>query len=188
MATKQTQDPTPALDRIVLKIDKMSRLFFFSENRYLSISVPLTVMVSSDNIPVFQYGDKEVDAEIISWLLMIAKNNDDVLSDDDYITFEMECDERNFDFISLRRLIDDADYGYIRYDVDPAGFKNARNNGKPHLHPLFHCDVHLSNSATFKIGCMKSVSPAQFIDLLDNTKDRWYAIPASETSKFNFLK
>lgn len=172
MAESPLPDATPQKDRIILKVEKMSRFFYFTEDKYISICIPIVVHVM-DNKPLFIYNDKEIDSELLSWLISCQlRSEEDLLSDEDYQLFLWRCEENNFDFFSLFKLFMEAEYGYIRYEIDAKRFNSARNKGKPHSHPLCHYDIHLSNHATFKLGCIKNISPTLFIDMLDNTKDR----------------
>ena len=59
------------------------------------------------------------------------------------------------------------DLGYIRYDIDP-----EHENGK--LHPLYHLDICLDNSATYKIGLNQEIRFDNFKDILDTATESWY--------------
>ena len=59
------------------------------------------------------------------------------------------------------------DLGYIRYDIDP-----EHENGK--LHPLYHLDICLDNSATYKIGLDKKIEFDDLKNILDITNECWY--------------
>ena len=59
------------------------------------------------------------------------------------------------------------DLGYIWYDIDP-----EHENGK--LHPLYHLDICLDNSATYKIGLNQEIRFDNFKDILDTTTESWY--------------
>ena len=62
--------------------------------------------------------------------------------------------------------------GYIRYDDDINGFKEAAQKGVPKQHPRYHYDVNYSQQAAFKIGLDKKITPDKFIQFLDDTLDR----------------
>lgn len=55
------------LNTVVIVIRKMSRLFFFSENRYISIAIPITVQHNEDKVPQFYYNTIHIDSEIWSY-------------------------------------------------------------------------------------------------------------------------
>ena len=60
--------------------------------------------------------------------------------------------------------------GYIRYDDDIDGFKEAAKKGVPKQHPRYHYDVNYSQQAAFKIGLDKKITPDKFIQLLEDRK------------------
>ena len=42
----------------------------------------------------------------------------------------------------------------------------------PKKHPRYHYDVNLDSQATFKLGLSRQITPDDFVDFLDNKKDR----------------
>lgn len=169
---------------VVLVIRKMTRLFFFSENRYISIAVPITILNNENKNPQFYHNSSQIDSEMWSWLIaMCITPLDDLCNQEDFVEFEYRCEERGIDIKQIFKTFKDADYGYLRYDIDPEGARKAKENGHPHLHPLYHCDIHLSNCATFKTGFINSISPSDFIDFIDNESDRWYVTPVKKLHK-----
>lgn len=45
------------------------------------------------------------------------------------------------------------------------------------MHPKHHLDINFSNSSTIKNGLSKKISQQDFIDIVDNKKNRWELIP-----------
>lgn len=170
--------------KLVLKRDKMSRLFYFSDKKYLSLSLPLCMDLNVDNKPRFHYNGHHIDSEM--WSKIIERSNCDNYEwmDDEWILSYPTSDDPEFRrFEDLYSHLTNAEYGYVRYDNDPAGYRAAKAQGKEHKHPLHHCDIHLSNDSTFKIGLTGKISENQFIEILDNEQMRWYMNPIQQNEK-----
>lgn len=95
----------------------------------------------------------ETDFEKVFEIMMETEQNDD--------EFTMEQMWTLFSYLLK------YDLGYIRYDIDP-----EHENGK--LHPLYHLDICLDNSATYKIGLNQEIRFDNFKDILDTTTESWY--------------
>ncbi len=174
--------------KIILIVDKMSRLFFISKNKFYSISFPFFIEKDNDNYIIkmkkFDYIDYfedenddyiEVDYQIISNVLSFIKcDNFKNQCSLDFITpiDEYEQYDKNF-WIFLRELLLMED-GYIRYDYDLYNYNKAKEIGKPHLHPLYHYDLFYSSNATFKVGLSNKINDKDFIDLLNINTDCQY--------------
>lgn len=50
------EEKDKATDRLVLYIDDMQRLFFFSENKYYSIMLPFTMKIDNDVVTFYYCG------------------------------------------------------------------------------------------------------------------------------------
>ena len=79
-------------------------------------------------------------------------------SDSEYVTDE---DKDVFSEVCM------LEAGYLRFDFDP---KNV--NGR--LHPLNHLDVNYSKDATYKIGLHEKMETEKFLQLLDNSQERFF--------------
>lgn len=168
------------IDNTVLVVNKMSRIFFFSEGKYMSIAIPFNIRVNGNNSPIFQHHDSEIDSQMWSLLVsMITKSVEEVRDSQEYIEYCCQADPNEMILSDILVTLQQADYGYLRYDYDPAGFKSAKDQDKPHTHPLYHYDIHLSNQATFKTGILEPLSPEKFINFVDNECDRWYVVPSA---------
>lgn len=164
-----------ATGKIVLLVDKMSRLFFLNEGKYYSIAFPFLVE-EMDKIQFSFNNLVDIDFEIISNILSVIKGKSfDALCSLDFADsiydFESEFNE-NF-WVVLRSLILNED-GYIRYDKDLAGYNEAKKKGHQHRHPIHHFDVCYSNMATYKIGLEEKITEKDFIDLLNIKSDCRY--------------
>jgi len=155
--------------KIILKIDKMNRLFFFTNKKYFSIVFPFFA-IKKENGYLFSFKNKiEIDSRLISQVLSIIKCDEfKAHCSLDFIEpicdYEEECDENFWIFLRELLLMED---GYIRYDYD-----EEHENGN--LHPLNHYDLFYSSHATFKIGLNQELDESDFLDLLDINSDCKY--------------
>lgn len=159
--------------KIVLYIDEMQRIFFFDKKKYYSIAIPFTLQLSHESTTLF-YNNIEIDAEIISNIITILL--DDSYQSNSYWDFFSLVDEQSSKGIELWAILKHLmtyDIGYLRFDDDDEGFRKAEERGMPLRHPRYHIDVNLSNASTFKHGLSTNICPQDFIDIIDNKKDRW---------------
>ncbi len=167
-----------SVGKILLIVDKMSRVFYFSENKYYSISFPFFVEKVENE---FTFGFKniiEVESRLINKILQIIKCDEfKEKCSLDFIApiceFEENCDENFWIFLRELLLMED---GYIRYDYDKDEYEKFKSKGEEDKHPLNHYDIFYTSSNTFKIGLKDKLSEDQFIDLFDNQKKRNYII------------
>ena len=164
------------VNRLVAYIDYMQRLFFFSDKRYFSVALPFTLKIYDDKVS-FSYQDRIVDAELISNIISVL--NSEMYDNQDCLDFMTPIDEygsENIAFWSILKYLMTYDLGYLRFDEDEKSYLSARRRGIPKKHPKFHLDINFSNSATFKSGLSKKINQQEFIDIVDNKKDRWLLI------------
>ena len=156
--------------KLVLYVDKMSRVFFSLHNKIFSFCFPFSINIPQDNhkISIKYKGYFEFDNISSSLLLSILEQND-IISD----TFE-NIGEKIFEII-LYNEWESIDYngfcvlikglmmfepGYIRYDYDP-------EHASEELHPLHHLDVFYSSNCTAKLGLKDNIDIEWLIDLLN---------------------
>ena len=157
------------IGKIILKIDKMNRLFFFKEEKYFSIVFPFFAIKEEEGY-LFSFKNKiEIDSRLISQVISIIKcdefkANCSLEFAQPICDYQEECDENFWEFLRELLLMED---GYIRYDYD-----EEHENGN--LHPLNHYDLFYSSHATFKIGLNDKLSEDEFVDLLDIKSDCKY--------------
>ena len=158
---------------MVLRVDKMRRLFFFSETKYFSISFPFFIKKDEDNQYTIYSNEIVIDPELISHVKGIINcNKFDAHCSSDFIEpiwdYEKEHEGEGikifWTFFKNLLLMED---GYIRYDYD-----EERHDG--HKHPLNHYDLFYSNNCTFKIGLSDKIEENELIDLIDITTDCKY--------------
>jgi hypothetical protein len=159
---------------IILRVDKMSRLFFFTEEKYFSIVFPFFVKFEDDKYQFRFQNLLEINSRLISQVLSIIKCDEfKATCSLDFISpicnYEEECDENFWLFLRELLLMED---GYIRYDYDL-----ANENG--HMHPLNHYDLFYSSNATFKLGLKEKDSHINFVDILDINTNCKYVIKSN---------
>ena len=147
-----------------LIVDKMSRLFFYKDNKYFSVAFPLTVI--TDDIEVTEittYSGKKLDFVNISAIISILdseyfKNNPSL------IDFPIEPLSIEASGIYFLEEILQFEPSYIRYDNDP-----INQNGK--LHPLNHLDINYSQYGTYKLGLQNTINDYYFENLQNTNTD-----------------
>jgi len=155
--------------KVILYIDKMSRLFFFSEKKYYSIVFPFHFLEENGKYKIIFQSNIEVNSQLISKVISIIKCDEfKAQCSLDFVEpvcdAEDDCDEKFWIFLRELLLMED---GYIRYDYDEE--HEDENN-----HPLNHYDLFYSSNATFKIGLSSLLREDEFVDLLDINRDCKY--------------
>lgn len=157
--------------KILLYVDKMSRLFFFTENKYFSISFPFLVHeLDEEQQHKFSFqNDINIDSKLIGQVIQIIKCDEfKEKCSFNFIApicdYEENCDENFWIFLRELLLMED---GYIRYDFDENNYKKFKEKGEEHLHPLNHYDLFYSNNTTFKIGLNYKINKDEFIDFVN---------------------
>lgn len=165
-------EKSEAVAEIKVVIDKMSRIFFFSENKYYSIVFPFKITEEDNNYYLYTKNDIEINSYFISKVKSAI--NCDSFSDSCVLDFADSLfdydngDEQIWDFIKELMLLED---GYIRYDSDLKGYEEAKAKGYPNRHPINHYDLFYTSPATFKIGLDNNHSLSEMIDLVDIKTD-----------------
>jgi hypothetical protein len=153
--------------KMKLLIDKMSRLFFYKQTKYFSVSFPFSVQVDKNRIAdISTLSGKVVDSQSISSVISILEDPKFKLNPS-LTDYYIESDTGDSDGIMILEEIFQSEPAYIRYDVDP---KNE--NGK--LHPLNHLDINYSTYGTYKIGLEKHIEKLSFDDFLNIRSDCFF--------------
>lgn len=170
-----TTPPTPMgvttpNKKLILYIDKMSRLLFCVENKMFSFRFPLQIQIEpEDNSLSIFYRDYFKIDNIISSLLVSVFGQEDIfehfLEDIDKKILEgiIENEWNDVDLDSLYKLAKQLvlfEPGYLRYDYD-----KAHANGS--LHPEHHLDIFFSSSVTMKLGLQKAIESEWMLDMLN---------------------
>lgn len=147
-----------SFSRLKIIIDKMSRLFIYSNLKYYSVSFPFVVNFDEGRIISFNtYSGKEINSKVISEITSIIKNKDFEINKS-LLDFYIEPNDIGFDSIYLLEEFFLIEPSYIRYDYDP-----GNENGK--IHPLHHLDIHYSQYSTLKVGLLSEIQEEYFEDM-----------------------
>lgn len=154
---------TKVSSKMKLIVDKMSRLFFYKDKKYFSISFPfLTTLDDINNvIELTTYTGKRLDSQSISAVISIIDSEHFKLNPS-LIDFYIEPYGIESSGLMLLEEIFQFEPSYIRYDNDP-------ENEKGKLHPLYHLDFNYSQYSTFKFGLPKEIS-SDYFENLQNIK------------------
>jgi hypothetical protein len=147
--------------KMVLHIDKMKRLFFFSERKYFSINFPFFINNSLDGNIIYDNYNKIIDSRIISKIIELFSEKNILTSNNLVVFFDMLEDiyeEKNIWNIIIELLT--FEEGYIRFDNDAEHISE--------LHPQYHIDMYYKESNKMKLGLKKIISEDEFLDLLDS--------------------
>lgn len=167
----------------VLYVDDMSRLFFFSENKYYSIVFPFHFLEKDGQYKIVFQSNIEITPQLISKVISTI-TCDEFKAQCSLDFIEPICnaqDECGDDFWELLRELLLMEDGYIRYDLDQENYDKAIKNKEEHKHPLNHYDIFYSSNATFKVGLSNAIDNDSFIDLLNiNSECNYLTKPRSK--------
>jgi hypothetical protein len=146
--------------QLKLCIDKMSRLFFYKEKKYFSVSFPFSVQIDGDEIiDISTFSGKAINSKSLSSVISIL--DDSAFRINPSLTdYYIESDTAESIGIAILEEIFQSEPAYIRYDNDPA-------NEKGKLHPLNHLDINFSSYGTYKIGLENEIQTIFFDNILD---------------------
>lgn len=164
--------------KIILYIDKMSRLFFFTEDKYFSIVFPFFAYYEDGKYRFSFQNNIDVDSKLIGQVINIIQCDEfKEKCSLDFVApicdYEEECDENFWIFLKELLLMED---GYIRYDYDKENYHKSTKQEEEHKHPLNHYDFFYSSNATFKIGLNDALNKENFIDFINIRTDCHYLI------------
>jgi len=146
--------------RMKLIVDKMSRLFFYKDKKYFSISFPFTTQIDGDDIiEITSYSGKNLNNKSISAVIAILDNEQFKLNPS-LIDHYIEPNGIESSGLFLLEEIFQSEPSYIRYDID-----SKNENGI--LHPLHHFDVNYSSYGTYKLGLNKNIPEDYFESTLN---------------------
>ncbi|MFR8711872.1 MAG: hypothetical protein ACLVEN_06525 [Anaerotignum lactatifermentans] len=165
-------DTTKIVDnkKLILYIDKMSRLFFCVKDKIFSFRFPFYVSVNmEDNSISISFKDYfEFDSIKSSLLLAILEQEDLFNGTLENVNEKIlqEIIENEWENIDLDDMCELVKYlmlfepGYLRYDHDV-----EHANGE--MHPEHHLDIFFSSNVTMKLGLKNSVESEWLIDLVN---------------------
>lgn len=153
-----------ANSKFKLKIDKVSRLFFYKDQKYFSVSFPFNVVIEKNEVKeITSYSGKLVDFQSISAVTSILEN-EQFKRNPTLIDYSIEPNDLEYLGIYLLEEIFLHEPSYIRYDYDP-----INENGK--IHPLHHLDINYSSYSSYKIGLNSHISTDYFENIHDSKTD-----------------
>lgn len=155
--------------KMKLIVDKMSRLFFYRDNKYFSVAFPLTILTNGTDVTeISTYSGKRLDFINISAVISIL-DSDYYHNNPSLIDFPIEPMSIEESGIYILEEIIQFEPAYIRYDHDP-----DNENGK--IHPLDHLDINYSQSGTYKLGLFNSISNSFFENIQNTTSECSYVV------------
>lgn len=156
--------------KVVIRVDKMSRIIFEIKDKYFSFNFPFNV--EKGNLTKFYDSNIgiDIDSKVVSILLGIF--NDEIIKNDslEEIYYELAYIEGIPEIENVWRLVRKLmlfESGYLRYDCDL-----ERANGT--LHPIHHFDIYFSSGNSFKVGLDDKINIDEFIDILDIQTNCYY--------------
>ena len=164
MLVSDTLPRDGGVGKMVLSVERGSRLFFFTEDKFFSISFPFTV---KEEKLKFEFGSTysfRVDHHITSELLSVFQVFNGSRRSDLYRILEAVADvEVALEGFSdlLWHLLTYED-GYVRYDKDA-------DNENGDIHPLYHYDFFYSSRAACKVGLRSALKEEQMMDLFSTS-------------------
>ena len=146
-------------------VDRMSRLFFFQEGKYFSISFPFTMILDDEDniVEISTFTGTIIDSQCVSLANSILKDGLFQLNQS-LVDYFIESTSVESIGIDLLEIIFHSEPAYIRYDYDP-----ERENAK--LHPLNHLDINYSSYGTYKLGLGGIINERYFENLADINTD-----------------
>lgn len=151
--------------RVVLCKGRMSRVFAFKEDKYISFNFPLNFHDEDGQIRFSHRAVGEVDSRITSIILDFL--HEDIFSKECPLTFVDPVVEVEKEIPGIWEMYRDLlmfEDGYVRYDYDELREDGAR-------HPVNHLDIFYSSNGTFKLGLDSRISEEVLQDLLNVETD-----------------
>lgn len=160
--------------KVLIKIDKMSRVIFETQDKYFSFHFPFSVEKGELDSKSIRFYDSNIginlDSKTVSILLGIFY--DEVMRNDslEEIYYELSyvegiCEVEKIWKILRKLMLFES--GYLRYDYDL-----EHENGD--MHPLNHFDIYFSSGNSFKVGLNNKIAFEEFIDILDIQTECYY--------------
>ncbi|MDU9047779.1 MAG: hypothetical protein Q3M30_02940 [Candidatus Electrothrix sp. Rat3] len=150
--------------KIKLCIDKMSRLFFYKQKKYFSVSFPFSVQIYENEITnISTFSGKSIDNKSLSSAISILEDSSFNLNPS-LTDYYIESDSFVFLGIAILEEIFQSEPSYIRYDYDPS-------NANEKVHPTNHLDINFTSHGTYKIGLDNEIGKEYFNDILNIRTD-----------------
>lgn len=166
--------------RLIIYIDKMSRIFIEEKEKIHTFFFPFKLRVDNNKYTLFS-NDAEISNVTCSVMSAIFNN----LSDEESLEFILEQywdvaddlglpKEEEKVYSKLITYLLTFESGYLRLDHD----ESERGRGKREAHPIDHIDCNYTDGASFKLGLSSSIACSDLIDILDiNTPCTCLSLP-----------
>lgn len=155
--------------RLVVYIDKMSRIFLSEKDKIHSFYFPFTLTVHDEKYVISFKNDIEITNvtctvfESVFYSLSESDTMEDILEYYWDIVSDLQISkEETALYGRLLAYLLSFEPGYLRFDHD-----TARKNGS--MHPEDHFDINYTDGASFKFGLSKPLDDVSFIDIIDTT-------------------
>ena len=153
-------------NKLILNVDKMSRLFYSIENKIFTINFPFSVYkVESIDFLKLKYNNIEIDSYISSLLISIFEENETFsIPFDNMKEFVLqhmaengwnEADPQDVCDIIKKLIVFET--GYLRYEYDQL-HANAR------IHPQNHIDFYYESNNEIKVGLDNRIDSKWLVD------------------------
>lgn len=153
-------------NKLILNVDKMSRLFYSIENKIFTINFPFSVYkVESIDFLKLKYNNIEIDSYISSLLISIFEENETFsIPFDNMKEFVLqhmaengwnEADPQDVCDIIKKLIVFET--GYLRYEYDKL-HANAR------IHPQNHIDFYYESNNEIKVGLDNRIDSKWLVD------------------------
>lgn len=163
----------PERIRLIIYIDKMSRILISEADKIHSFHFPFALKVENGKY-VLSFNDFQITNATCSILSAIF----DELSDEESVEKILEQywdiasdlsvpSEESEVYSHLITYLLSFESGYLRFDHDKVRLKGD-------YHPENHIDFNYTNSATFKFGLTKSIVCQELIDIISTTTPCFY--------------
>lgn len=162
---------------LIVKVDKMSRVFYCLDDKFFSIKFPFFIEEREEGgyTVIDNASEYEISNRLISLMRNIMTKFDSRVRTLEELLEQLYYDPADEGYsendinicwgILMKMLM--MEVGYIRYDYD-----ELHENGD--FHPLKHLDINYSSNCTYKLGLKSELKQAEFVDLLDTqTKCRY---------------
>jgi hypothetical protein len=149
-----------ACGKIILHIEKINRIVYFTEKKYFSINFPFFID-NSDNYIIYDRNGLEIDSRVISILIELI-SEDNIFNSDNFSSFfdamEIIYDEKKIWECFFHLLT--FEEGYVRFDNDIEHIAES--------HPQHHIDLFYKENNKIKFGLSNEIDPTTFHNILNN--------------------
>lgn len=173
------QQLIPHNEKLIIYINKMSRIIFCIDEKIFSFQFPFTLKEDSDSYSKLSISYNGILIDNLTSSILISLFGEESIfngtfnSLNEKISSEiLENNWPEFDdylFCELVKILMLFEPGYLRYDHDI-------QNSNPPMHPEHHIDFYFSSFNTMKIGLSNSIIERELIDILNTSTACKYLI------------